>query len=355
VSTPRILIVAPDLGLNPDGTYRPGGIQYAGRLFRRALEGAANLAIRVVSQVDPPEISGIIGCGGSRLRLAHTVIRLMPQVDRVIYLHLHQAALSNLPGHPPFVVIANGEEVYDPPSPLRARALRRAESVIAISQFTARFVAPYREGRSPVRVVHLGIDPPASSKPLLMPEQGGEAALLCVGSMYQWQPERTKGHRALIQAWTAVKATSNLAEAALWIVGGGEDEPSLRALAAANPRITFFGRLSEAQLAPLWQKARGFVLPSRREGFGLVYLEAMRRGLPCIAGNTDAGAEIVIDGETGFTVSSDPTDIAQRCIRLLQYEALAEKMGAQGRQRFADHFTFDHFRARLGQALGLSL
>ena len=59
-------------------------------------------------------------------------------------------------------------------------------------------------------------------------------------------------------------------------------------------------------------KRRAF--PSVNEGFGLVYAEAMRRGLPVVTSVQDAGCEIICDGETGFTV--DPADTCSLSQRL---------------------------------------
>ena len=51
-----------------------------------------------------------------------------------------------------------------------------------------------------------------------------------------------------------------------------------------------------------------FAMPSLTEGFGLVFIEAMRRGLPLIASRADAGQEVNVDGHTGFTVDREDSE-----------------------------------------------
>jgi glycosyltransferase involved in cell wall biosynthesis len=71
--------------------------------------------------------------------------------------------------------------------------------------------------------------------------------------------------------------------------------------------VTFYGRLDDEQLAQQYRRHHLFVLPSY-EGFGIVYLEAMRFGLPVIAATAGAAQEIVTAGENGFLVN--PGDAA---------------------------------------------
>ena len=105
--------------------------------------------------------------------------------------------------------------------------------------------------------------------------------------------------------------------------------------------------MSESALDGLWDQASVFVMPSRGEGFGLVYVDAMRRGIPVIASTHDAGAEVNVDGVTGFNVSLDEKGmLADRLIRLLSSPQLCDEMGAAGQRRWREHFRFHAFRDR---------
>jgi glycosyltransferase involved in cell wall biosynthesis len=85
-----------------------------------------------------------------------------------------------------------------------------------------------------------------------------------------------------------------------------------------------------------------FVFPSHAEAFGLVLIEAMAAGKPVISSNCDGVLEIVRHGETGFLVA--PRDVAaltEAAERLLQDEALRQKMGEAGRRLAAEAFSVE--------------
>jgi len=73
------------------------------------------------------------------------------------------------------------------------------------------------------------------------------------------------------------------------LVGTGDDQPRLEAVASAlgvEDRVTFWGVLDDARLGAAYADCDVFVMPSKEEGFGIVFLEAMLRGKPCIGGHT---------------------------------------------------------------------
>jgi glycosyltransferase involved in cell wall biosynthesis len=96
-------------------------------------------------------------------------------------------------------------------------------------------------------------------------------------------------------------------------------------------------------------------MPSRGEGFGLVYLQAMRAGIPCLGSRDDAAADVIVDGETGLLVPrQDPDAISGALGRLLTDEPMRRRLGAAGRRRFESTFTYPRFRARLAGILARS-
>jgi glycosyltransferase involved in cell wall biosynthesis len=89
-------------------------------------------------------------------------------------------------------------------------------------------------------------------------------------------------------------------------------------------------------------------MPSRQEGFGLVFLEAMALGKPVIAGCIGGATEIVKNGVTGYlVVPGDLKMLALHLTRLLQDEALREEMGEAGRKRVAENYGFEAYREKL--------
>ena len=112
--------------------------------------------------------------------------------------------------------------------------------------------------------------------------------------------------------------------------------------------VHFHGVVSEEALRRHYAEASLFIMPSRAEGFGFVFLEAMAQGMPCIGGALDATPEVIVDGETGYLV--DPTSveaIVQAAARLLGDETLRQRMGQSAILHVEQKFSFQHFQQRL--------
>ncbi len=161
--------------------------------------------------------------------------------------------------------------------------------------------------------------------------------------------ESYKGHRELIAVWP--KIVSAVPRARLLIAGQGsgleEMKRTARASGAAS-HIEFVGFMPERELPALWQRAHLLAMPSRKEGFGLVYVEAMRYGLPVVASVHDAGQEINVDGVTGRNVDLDrPGELEETLVALLRSPDLMKRMGQAGHERWRTHFRRSAFRRRL--------
>jgi phosphatidylinositol alpha-1,6-mannosyltransferase len=92
------------------------------------------------------------------------------------------------------------------------------------------------------------------------------------------------------------------------VAGDGNGREKLRHLALKEgvaDNVRFIGRVSDAQLPDLYRTADVFVMPSTEEGFGIVFLEAMRSGVPAIGGNSDGSMDPLRDGTAGYVVSCD--------------------------------------------------
>ena len=85
-----------------------------------------------------------------------------------------------------------------------------------------------------------------------------------------------------------------------------------------------------------------FVLASLWEGFPRSILEAMRAGLPVVVSDVGGVRESVVDGRTGFVVPpKDPGALARRLAELMADGELRKSLGAEGRHRYEEEFTFD--------------
>ncbi len=226
----------------------------------------------------------------------------------------------------PYLVALYGIEVWRHLSGSRSRALRHASVRLATSHCTLAGARAVNRDFGPVEVLPLCLEerPPTGEVDGALLDRAGRDYLLIVGRMAA--TERYKGHHQLLQALQRLPAEVQPRRQAagnvrplLVIAGDGDDRPRLEALAATlgvADRVLFTGFVSEASLAELYARAAIFVMPSRGEGFGLVYLEAMRAARPCIGARASAAAEIIADGATGLLVDPlDPDDIAGALVR----------------------------------------
>jgi phosphatidylinositol alpha-1,6-mannosyltransferase len=282
---------------------------------------------------------------GSRLRFWWSASWSARRCSHFVYDGTQLAQLQQMPflRSRPMLTFMHGIEVWDQAKPGYLRSARQAKFLLANSEFTRRKADETHGGLGHAKVCWLATeeDQPAPQRP----PSSGPPEVVIVGRLAD---ERYKGHRELIACWPQV--TSAVPDAVLRIIGQGSDAPALQALAAhssAAKNIVFQGFVSEAELPRFYAQATVFAMPSRGEGFGLVYIEAMRHGLPVLASVHDAAPEVVVDGQTGSLVNLDrPGELAEAIIALLRDRDRARQLGAQGRQRWEQHFRYSAFRER---------
>ena len=245
----------------------------------------------------------------------------------------------------PYAVWINGIEVWEEFRMSRQRSLTGAHSLFANSDFTKnRALSLHGDMFARARVCWLGTqdDDPGEVSPQ---RANGPPICLIVARM---ERERDKGHEALISSWSRV--VSVVPDARLVIAGAGGHLDYFRKKAAASSavgNIDFLGFVSEDDLARLYSEATVFAMPSWGEGFGLVYIEAMRHRLPVIASTHDVGQEVNQDGVSGYNIDMRrPDELAERLIGLLGSRDLAAKLGQQGFDRWRAHFCYSRFRDR---------
>jgi phosphatidyl-myo-inositol dimannoside synthase len=278
----------------------------------------------------------------------------------IVYSHLGLArAQAYVPSilERPYAVFLHGVEAWGALGDADLRLLQRARLRLANSHFTAARVLQEHPSigeivACPLALVEDGRSTTSqngSETIEVLPHDG--PIVLAVGRMHV--SEAYKGHDQLIEAWPSV--VSRVPTANLVIVGDGTDRPRLEnkaRLVEGAHRIHFLGFASAALLDACYDRAAVFALPSRGEGFGLVYLEAMARALPCIASRQDAASEVIVGGVTGHLVDhTDTTALSARMVQLLTNERERQAMGEAGRTRLMTEFSEAAFGARLIAAL----
>jgi glycosyltransferase involved in cell wall biosynthesis len=229
--------------------------------------------------------------------------------------------------------------------PLEAALLRRANSIVATSQVYAdasETLAPFKDK---IAVVPIGVpdakhDGNDSQLPAALESQiGGRKIVLAVGRLVPY-----KGFDVLIRAAHELDKDSVVV-----IVGGGPLQQELQqaiARSRGEDRVVLAGRLSDAALHALFERAALYCLPSiyRAEAFGVVLLEAMTYGLPIVASNIPGSGVPWVNqhGLSGLNVPiGDAKALADACNQILGSEELRSRLSEGARQRFLAEFRED--------------
>ncbi len=202
-------------------------------------------------------------------------------------------------------------------------AARRADAVIAVSEFTRRQVVDllgYPADR--VFVVHHG------ARPLAYPPLPRERLVLHVGAI-----QARKNIARLVTAFEALDDSWRLLLAGSFGYGAGEILRHIESSRAAG-RILVPGYVAPEDLAGWYARASIFAFPSLDEGFGMPLLEAMAAGVPIVTSNCSALPEVA--GEAALLV--DPRDtkaLGGALLRLAGDENLRRELIQKGRERTA--------------------
>ncbi len=244
-------------------------------------------------------------------------------------------------------VIAHGTEIAPEKGGVRRLLMRyvfaRADVIIANSSFT-RDLLLSAGVKGDIAVVHPGIDAQA-----IDPARAAEPTIVSVGRLIA-----RKGFDRIIAALPEILA--HYPTARYEIVGAGPQSEELHVLAdrlGVRAHVHFLGSVSDADMHAAYARAWCFALPARKigndvEGFGLVYLEAALADLPAIGGRNSGAEDAIAAGETGLLVDGDASgEIAAAIVSLFDDPQRAARMGARGRQRALDEFTWKRTAAAI--------
>ncbi len=152
-----------------------------------------------------------------------------------------------------------------------------------------------------------------------------------------------KGPQVLVEAMGSV--LSEFPTARLVLAGDGPMEGDLRHLIYSSGLgnvVRLAGRLDDQGLRDLYSRAWVAAFPSSYEPFGIVALEAMATGVPCIAGNAGGLREVVRNGETGLLVQpDDPEALASAVKALLGNRAWASEVAARAKISALNEYSWD--------------
>jgi glycosyltransferase involved in cell wall biosynthesis len=289
------------------------------------------------------------GCRHNKLRFVLSAFRSGLASDKIICGHIGQLPvawfISKLRPGIPYYLVAHGIEVWRPFSTLERWSLKGTKKVFCVSDYTRRqLLQNCCLKPDQTCVLENVLDP--SLDPISLPGRADSPPIILSISRLTLS-DNYKGIDHLIAAMPAVRAA--VPGVRLRIVGQGDGLPKLQSLARdlnLGGAVEFTGYLNDTEIAKELAHCRLFALPSQKEGFGLVYLEAMAHGRPCL-GARAGGVPEVLTEETGVLVEyGDIPGIASAII-----EALKRDWSVTALRERARAFSYPQFKDRLGKLL----
>lgn len=204
--------------------------------------------------------------------------------------------------------------------------MRLPDSIVAISNKTRDDLVRCKIKPERIHVIPVGIDLERIER--IPPSPSGADVLFAGRLIYE------KRIDLLLHAIALVKA--ELPTISCMIIGDGPERRTLEDLArrlGLGKNVTFTGFVDQDGLIAYMKSSRVFVLPSEREGFGLVIIEANACKLPVVSIRHDRSAvrELVQDGVNGFLVSTvSPNEIANVMLKLIRDDELRARLAENG-------------------------
>ncbi|MGH9677322.1 MAG: glycosyltransferase family 4 protein, partial [Candidatus Acidiferrum sp.] len=254
----------------------------------------------------------------------------------------------------PIILFVHGYEVWNKEG---RRDKRRYENwfinvvtrIVSVSRYTAEVMgAEFNVAPEKFRILPNAVDPADSPARAAVRRSDTILTVTRLGAK-----EREKNVHVMIAAVASLRR--KLPSVRYEIVGEGALRPELESLASdlgVGDIVAFRGRIDKPALEEAYRRASVFAMPSDKEGFGIVYLEAWQHGLPVICSVHGAASEIVSDGVEGFVV--DPADVPQlteRLYKLLTRPEMAKSMGECGRRKVQQKYLNANFRLHLDRIL----
>jgi phosphatidylinositol alpha-1,6-mannosyltransferase len=304
-----------------------------------------------------------VGFGRSKAKLAINTLAKAPRADVIILSHVNIALLGILIKilNPKCRVwmVAHGIEVWRPLTFAKKMFVRRfCDKFICVSNYTkSQMVRWHQVDPEKCVVLNNVVDPfikhpDEFEKPeyllnrySLTPENQVIFTLTRLASSEQY-----KGYEQVIKAVSRLKERFPKIKYLLSGQYDSTEETRIKELISAcqvEEQVILTGFLNEKELADYFLLADLFVLPSRKEGFGIVFIEALACGLPVICGNADGSVDAIRNGELGTAINVNDLDELEKTIATYLETPLTVEARAELQRRCLGYFNEMDYRKKL--------
>jgi glycosyltransferase involved in cell wall biosynthesis len=217
-------------------------------------------------------------------------------------------------------------------SPAFRQLYRSADALIGLTESEATWLIGHGAPANRTHVIGLGPtnDPAASAEPARALVGSGKIVLF-LGQLHIY-----KGFRAVIEAARALQIRSDIR----FVFAGPDVRNHAQIFASAPPNVIYLSQVDQGLRDSLLQACTVLCVPSSRESFGAVLVEAWACGKPVVGGPAPATRELINEGVDGWTVGQDPRAISTLLSRILDDEEWCHRAGAAGREKVAAKYSW---------------
>jgi phosphatidylinositol alpha-1,6-mannosyltransferase len=316
-----------------------GGIEQVNKSWIYCLSQHQNVALKSLILADDKagltytNHSFFRGYIGNKIKFLLAYFRYALQADLLIVSHVQLAILipllKILKPKLQTLVICHGIEVWGKLNTLQLSSLKRADQLLAVSNFTKnKLISLHQLDAKKMTVFPNALDPFFNApdtfvKPeqLLKRYQIEPTDIVLVTIARLSSAEQYKGYDFVIESLKYLKEEYPNIK---YIIGGKADDEErqrLENLVRENGlelQVILPGFIATGDMIPHYQLADIFTMPSTGEGFGISFIEAASCGTPVLGGNTDGSSDAIIQGITGeLCTPKNPSEIAKALRQIL--------------------------------------
>ncbi|MDQ1141892.1 phosphatidylinositol alpha-1,6-mannosyltransferase [Pedobacter agri] len=295
------------------------------------------------------------GYEGNKISFGLAALKESLNADIIILGHIHLLIFARMikliKPQKRIILFAHGIEVWKPLTKWQQSFLNEID-IWAVSRYTAAQLNKVNgiSGKNvlilnnclPLETNHI-----ATSKDTLRQKHHvltGQQIILTVCRLSS--TEKYKGYDLVLLALRdLIKIYPNIR---YFIVGAADEPEKKRVLKLVQDcqleaHVTSTGYVPEAEIEEYYQLADIFAMPSKGEGFGLVFLEAIAMGCQVLAGNSDGSSDALLNGELGLLVDPDDSDAIYPALLQLLEEPASQELIDERQQKVKRHFGFERY------------
>lgn len=305
------------------------------------------------------------GFGKYKLGFTTAMVNKGRLFDVIILSHINLLLIGwlikKISPHTKIILLAHGIEVWSPLSNKKKNMLTCCSQIWAVSRFTRdKIISVHGYPSDKCKVLNNCLDPflPLPSvrdkSPALLDKYNfGENEIILMTLTRLSSKEQYKGYDKIIEAMAGLKDTMGNLK---YLLAGSYDEPEKKRLEELISRaglqhcIHLTGFISDEVLEDYFALSDIYIMPSRKEGFGIVFIEAMYYGLPVIAGNIDGSSDALLNGKLGLLVNPDDVESIQQAITTIGKNKTAF---IPNRELMLSYFSYTAYKQNLHTLLSI--